>query len=364
MNTHILTVQKIDPEKRDQKPSKIDDTFFDIHGGGDDGTVGVGEVATWSVELTPEEEEEFANHSTRPSNLIAMEENVQDSAFVLDPETLNGIPEAVMLEQHHTRSKLDFLQENPSKVVKHPVVSILDTGVDQAFPLKSSVIGGQSWISGEPWDQTTHFHGMHVAGLAHRHNIGMKFLIAKVLSNGGFGYRDGIVAAMYWSVDNGADIINMSLGGPGEFSTAYQDAVNYALARGVQTWAAMGNDGMHKKSLPAAIPGVRAVIALDAYNQRADFSTYGEWAFCSARGTELLSYSTGGRYIRASGTSMATPYCAGEDALLVARFGRDSQRVEAFSPTGHILLGIPRNEQGQIGRICVHRATNWMIKNG
>lgn len=366
MNTHILTVQKIEPEKRDQKPAAIEETFMDIHGGDDKGTVQVGGVATWSVKLSDQEVSEYTNPDTAPSNLIAVEENVLDSVAeevqvnVVDPETLNGVPEMKELAFHGTRAKLDWLQENPSGIVKNPVVAVLDTGADAAFPLMSLVEKGASWVSGEPWNQTTHFHGVHVAGLAHRHGIGMKFLIGKVLGNNGSGSRDGIVASIYWAVDNGADIINLSLGGPANGDTvAYSNAIKYANDRNVNVWVAMGNTGQREKRYPAAIEGAKAVIALLNNTAKADFSTYGEWAFTSARGVQMLSYGTGGRLVRASGTSMATPYVAGEDALLVARFGKNALRTKAFLENG-VRLSIPADQQGRAGRISIHKASNFL----
>ncbi len=134
------------------------------------------------------------------------------------------------------------------------------------------------------------------------------------------GYR-GIV----YAADNGADIINCSWGGGG-YSQYEQDVINYANSKGTLVVAGAGNANNSFEFFPAAYQNVLGVAATYTSDQRANFSSYGNWVGVSAPGAETQSvflYSTWqtsnadpSGYRRLGGTSMSSPMAAGVCALV------------------------------------------------
>jgi subtilisin family serine protease/flagellar hook assembly protein FlgD len=219
-------------------------------------------------------------------------------------------------------------------------VAIIDTGVDVGHPdLAGKVVATHDAMAGaaSTVDVTDNVgHGTHVAGIvaAATNNAtgvaGVGFdtslMAVKAGDDGGFT-DDDIAQAILWAANNGARIINMSLGGAGS-TAVLSNAVSYAQAAGVLVVAAAGNEHSTALSYPAAYPGVIAVGATDAAGHRASFSNYGSWVTVGAPGVGLWStVPTAGSsgfpaptsgYGQDSGTSMASPVVAGEAALLVA----------------------------------------------
>ncbi|MFQ6057680.1 MAG: S8 family peptidase [Anaerolineae bacterium] len=171
-------------------------------------------------------------------------------------------------------------------------------------------------------------HGTHVAGIAAaeaNNGIGVAGLAwgaalmpVKVMEDTYIGawYFD-IAAGMVYAADNGAAIINLSLGGeePGQ---TLEEAVAYAHQRGVLVVAAAGNDD-GPILYPAAYAPVLAVGATDPSDQRAGFSNYGPQLDVMAPGVDILStWPRVGGYFRRTGTSMAAPHVAGLAALVWA----------------------------------------------
>jgi subtilisin family serine protease len=108
----------------------------------------------------------------------------------------------------------------------------------------------------------------------------------------------------------------MSIGGRSSMPDV-QDALKYALSKGCVVCIAAGNDGKYSVSFPAAYPEAISVGS-SKDGKRSSFSNGGDRLDVSAPGENILSSVPGGKYAQMSGTSMATPYVAGEVALVMA----------------------------------------------
>jgi subtilisin family serine protease len=177
-------------------------------------------------------------------------------------------------------------------------------------------------------------HGTHVAGtIAAMRNsrghtgVAHDALIMPIASLGAFGGSGADVAAgIRYAADNGAHVINLSLGGG--FSRAMEDAIVYATSRGSVVVAAAGNDAENEPGFPAnlaTMPGVISVGAVDRQGIIADFSHFAgldpDMKHVMGPGVDIFSTVPGGLYENLSGTSMATPHVAGVVALMLSARG-------------------------------------------
>ncbi|MDZ4228504.1 MAG: S8 family peptidase, partial [Candidatus Levybacteria bacterium] len=216
-------------------------------------------------------------------------------------------------------------------------VAILDTGIDQDHPELSPKIDLQRDFTGSGSVNDYYGHGTHVSGIvAATTNNGegvagtcpdCRLLNGKVLNNSGSGAYSWVAKGITWAADNGAKVINMSLGGSVPSKTL-ERAVNYAWNKNVVVVAAAGNSGNPSKTYPAAYTSVIAVAATNNLDQKASFSSYGSWVSVAAPGENIFStfpthpfylqteYGRSENYDFGSGTSMATPMTAGVVALI------------------------------------------------
>jgi PKD repeat protein len=166
-------------------------------------------------------------------------------------------------------------------------------------------------------------HGTHVAGIVSaRSNNGIgvasigfscKLMCVKS-TNSSSSVTNGYDGIVYAAV-SGANVINMSWGGPGS-STTGQNVVNYAWSQGCILIAAAGNDNVNTQFYPAAYNNVISVSATTSSNTKASFSNYGSWIDISAPGNNIYSTIVGNSYGNKSGTSMASPMVAGLVGLM------------------------------------------------
>lgn len=202
-------------------------------------------------------------------------------------------------------------------------VAVIDTGVEITHPdLQGKVGRGYDFVNDKESAEDDNGHGTHVAGIviAARNNTGTvgvshgaSVMPVKVLNSAGSGYISDVAKGIYWATDNGAHVINLSLGTPVD-TDVLRRAVNYASSRGVLMVAAAGNEYGAPCQFPAAYDNVLCVVATDSSNRLASFSNVeGELA---APGVSNYSTFLGGTYRYLSGTSMAAPHVAGSLAVL------------------------------------------------
>jgi hypothetical protein len=176
-------------------------------------------------------------------------------------------------------------------------------------------------------------HGTMVAGLVHLVAPGAKILPLKAFGADGSSNTADIVRAIYYAVDHGASVINMSF--DMDFSQEVLKAINYATRSGVVCIAAVGNDGKNTMAFPAALSNVIGVAATTLDDARAPFSNFGvDSTDLAAPGVSLVTTYPGGRYAVVSGTSFSAALVSGAASLLVeqSKYGTDFYRgLDAFA---------------------------------
>lgn len=228
-------------------------------------------------------------------------------------------------------------------------IAIVDTGVDLGHPdLSTKIVGGYDFVNNDAIAQDDNGHGTHVAGIAAASSNngtgvagvswGARIMPVKVLNAAGGGTFADVAAGITWSADNGAQIINLSVGGPSS-SMVLQNAVNYASSDGVLIIAATGNTGSNMVLYPAAYPNVIAVGATDSSNNLAGFSNFGPETDLVAPGVSIYSTTPGGAYGYRGGTSMATPFVAGLAAILCGIPGNSADTVRSIMESTALDLG-------------------------
>jgi type VII secretion-associated serine protease mycosin len=235
---------------------------------------------------------------------------------------------------------------------KGVTVAVLDTGVDGAHPdLAGSVTNGPDFIHGvAPRPGRVHGTWMTslIAGHGHGGDAGMIGIApeAHILSvrtiadpdEPGYDsfrdkpeYQSSLPKAIRYAADHGADVINMSLGGP-DASAPERAAVAYAISKGISVVASAGNDGDSKSpkkvdkdglvrlSYPAAFPGVIGVAAVARDGAPAKFSDRNSSVLVAAPGAGVVGAGPGNSYWVGEGTSQAGAIVSGVAALIKAKY--------------------------------------------
>ena len=246
------------------------------------------------------------------------------------------------------------------------VVAVIDTGVDYNHPdLRNRMWQGPqgqrgfNFINGTSNPMDDDGHGTHVAGIiaAEENNanggagltLGFARIMAiKSLSSDGSGSSQNVYNGIMYAINNGADIINLSVEAPGQ-NTLLEDALNEAVNAGVVVVASTGNQAAEilptNLFAPAYIApqfeGVISVASVDSFDARLSFySNYSPiYAELSAPGAEIsanfergiLSTSPNNRFTRIMGTSQSSPMVTAAAAILI---GYLKTQGVSYTPSG------------------------------
>ncbi|MGW9439682.1 S8 family peptidase [Streptomyces sp. NPDC055607] len=214
-------------------------------------------------------------------------------------------------------------------------VAVLDTGVDATVPeLRGKVLSGRNFYDagegpGRVDGEDTERHGTNMSILIAGSGTGggikgiapdATILPVKVSDAYSESMKVTATRGIRYAVDNGARIINISMGGSADEAdtSAWQAAVDYARKKGALVFAATGNSGDGYMRYPAAIPGVIAVGALDPQGKIAKFSNYGSHLALSAPGVKIpvRCLENKNQYCIGQGTSQASALASGTAALI------------------------------------------------
>ncbi|MFB6615628.1 type VII secretion-associated serine protease mycosin [Streptomyces sp. NPDC085524] len=224
-------------------------------------------------------------------------------------------------------------------------VAVLDTGVDDSHPdLAGQVQDGTDLVGmgAGRGDRSWARHGTAMAGIIAGHGHGpnrsqgvlgvapqAKILPVRVILEEGDPGRaqareskgGALAEGIRWAADHGADVINLSLGDDSDSAhheAGEDEAVQYALSKGVVVVASAGNGGESgdRVSYPAAYPGVIAVTAVDRRGRKAKFSTRNWYATVSAPGVDVVIADPDRSYYEGWGTSAAAAFVSGAVALV------------------------------------------------
>jgi len=185
---------------------------------------------------------------------------------------------------------------------------------------------GWNFVSDNAIPQDDYSHGSHVAGIAAAETFNLTgiagiawdtpIMVLKVLNSGGEGSSTDVAEAILYAADNGARVINLSLGASQEFQVI-KNAVIYARSKDCLVIAAAGNSG-GAVEYPAAQPEALAITATTNDDQTTSFSNRGPQVDLAAPGVNILSANSTGSYYFNTGTSMSTPHVSGVAALVWA----------------------------------------------
>jgi len=239
------------------------------------------------------------------------------------------------------------------------IVALLDTGATFTHPaLRGHYLPGINLVdpNSPPLDVPDGLtnlavgHGTMVAGIIAIIDPSAQILPIRVLNGDGVGSVFNVAWGIYYAINQGAQVINLSLG-TNQPSRALFQSVLYAEFSGAVVVASAGNNGEDELHYPASYPGVVGIAALEPGDILASFSNYGASVFADAPGDGITSTYYNGGYATWAGTSFSAPFATGEASLilenhpwlnpflaeLVIWFSSDS--IDALNPGFAGLLG-------------------------
>ncbi len=279
------------------------------------------------------------------------------------------------------------------------IVAVIDTGVDPSHPvLKSVLVSGYDFtrnvtggseradVNANPdnsagqagevnqrtvavLDQRTvavldgsnyaaFGHGTMTAGVVHLVAPQAKIMPLKAFRANGTGYDSDVLRAIYYAVQHGAKVMNMSFDFS-SYSPELARAIQYANSKGVVSVASAGNDGQRTTVYPAALPGVVDVASTSNWDIQSTFTNYGAPpVWMAAPGEGVVTTYPWNTYAAGWGTSFSTPLVAGAAAMMLGTNGGCTRPASVpwglavAHPIGDLDLGYGRLDTYQALLAC------------
>ena len=259
----------------------------------------------------------------------------EPDALVVSGLHMPNDPDFSVLSRSYAQQLINLpLAWDHEQGISDVVIAVLDTGVALThIEFVGRLVSGKDLVNGDDDPNDDHGHGTHIAGIIVA-NIDNEAGLAgvcpacmlmpiKVLDENNLGAWSTIARGITFAVDNGANVINLSLGST-QPSQTVKHALQYAHDHGVLIVAAAGNQGSSDLFYPAAYPNVLAVAATNQRDERWALSNYGDYIDIAAPGDNI--YSTAAvdtnppnGYSSMGGTSMAAPFVAGLAGLILSQ---------------------------------------------
>lgn len=287
--------------------------------------------------------------SVIPATALSLAPNALDELTESDDVAEVWLDEAVhiLLDASTPHIRAPQVWEQLSNDGEGVTICVVDTGIDAAHVDFSGRVGLTADFSGKGTAVDGNGHGTHVASIAAGNGAasggkyigvapGATIMAAKVLADNGSGRMSNVMAGLEWAAQNGADILNLSLGSRGnsDGADALSTMCNAVVDLGKVMVVAAGNRGPRQRTIgsPGAADKVITVGSSNDKDSVSRFSSRGPTADGRAKpdlvapGSKIVACRASGtsvgqvvddNYTTASGTSMSTPHVAGLCALML-----------------------------------------------
>jgi len=247
--------------------------------------------------------------------------------FVIESEEQALLPVYEQYHVYHCGAHLSWDYATGQGVT----IAVIDTGVDVDHRLlRGNLVSGFDFVDGDsdPDEEQTHTdldgdgrvdegfgHGTHIAGILKTLAPNVQIMPIRAVDSNGDADLFDIVQGIRYAVDNGADIINLSMSIP-QPSRLLEKTLDYARSQGRVVVTSAGNDNSNKLEFPATEPGVLTVTSIGPFLTKSGFANYSGRIDVAAPGEQIISAHPGDLYVSRSGTSMSSPMAAAQAALL------------------------------------------------
>lgn len=201
-------------------------------------------------------------------------------------------------------------------------VAVVDTGIADIATLEGRLVDGYDFVENDNdafADESADSHGTFIAGIIAEctENTNVNIMPVRVIKSK-TAYVSTVINGIYYAVDNGAQVVNVSMQGAATGCTAVEEAFSYAASKDVAAVVSAGNTATDTKNVcPAHIQSVITVSSIDnTLTFAGAFSNYGEHVDVCAPGVGIISYGADGNQKALSGTSMSAAFISAGAALL------------------------------------------------
>lgn len=206
------------------------------------------------------------------------------------------------------------------------IIAVLDSGVDSGHPdLAANLVPGWNMVDNNSSTADVNGHGTKVSGSAAAvaNNgkgsagvaWGSRIMPVRISNADGYAYFSTVAQGIYWAADNGAKVVNVSFNGVSG-SSAVKSAADYLRNKGGLVVVSAGNTGGLQTYAPS--DSLLVASATDSADNRASWSSYGDYVDVAAPGVSIYTTTVGSGYANVSGTSFSSPITAATVALMMS----------------------------------------------